>query len=173
MLNRQFYSLRRDSTSTGTRETSFVDLGHEIVPGRTAYPGLPQPQLTSYLTHERSKEIYAPGYSFHIGKLCLVGSTATYIDVPFHAFPGGHDLTALDLRQVADVPATVVDTSELEIRPERFDGPELRGRAVLIRTEWSRYWGLETYSRGNHPHLSAESARLLAASGASVVGFRG
>ncbi|MFG2600804.1 cyclase family protein [Streptomyces sp. NPDC048462] len=148
-----------------------MDLSHEIVPGATAYPGLPQPVLTSQVSREQSRETYAPGTEFHTGRLCLVGQTGTYLDVPFHRYADGYDLTALDLARVAGVPTTVIETDKQEISPECFSGCTLRGRAVLIRTGWSRYWGTDSYESGEHPHLSAASAALLADAGPALVGI--
>ncbi|MEQ4193365.1 cyclase family protein [Streptomyces sp. YIM 103828] len=153
---------------------AFADLSHEIVSGATAYPGLPQPELTSYLTHEQSRKSYDEGYQFQTSRLCMVGQTGTYLDTPLHAFPDGYDLSGLDLRRVAQVPACVVDTDEREISAAcfaRLGRRALEGRAVLIRTGWSRYWGTETYANGDHPHLTGEAARFLADAGPAVVGI--
>ncbi|MEE1930440.1 cyclase family protein [Streptomyces sp. TRM 70351] len=148
-----------------------VDLSHEITAGATAYPGLPQPELTDHVTREESRAAYAPGTEFHIGRLCLVGQTGTYLDVPFHRYADGFDLTRLDLAQVAGRSAVVIDTEERSITPAAFAGRPLRGRAVLIRTNWSRFWGMAEYGSGEHPHLSAEAARYLAAEAPAVVGI--
>ncbi|GAB2787798.1 cyclase family protein [Streptomyces daliensis] len=154
-----------------SRGTSIVDLSHEIVSGSTGYPGLPQPELTPYITHEESRELYDPGYTFSTGKLCMVGQSGTYMDVPFHAFADGFDLTRLDLRQVVNVPVTLIETDKQEIPPEVFAKADLTGHAVLIRTGWSRFWETEAYANGQHPHLSADAAKLLAEADPSVVGI--
>ncbi|MEV0275787.1 cyclase family protein [Streptomyces sp. NPDC050610] len=148
-----------------------VDLSHEIVAGATAYPGMPQPVLTDHISREQSREMYAPGTEFHLGKICMVGQTGTYLDVPFHRFADGYDLTALDLARVAGVPVTLIETDEQTISPECFEKADLRGRAVLIRTGWSRHWATDTYVNGQHPHLSAEAAALLAEADPAVVGI--
>ncbi|CAM5507759.1 cyclase family protein [Streptomyces xanthochromogenes] len=162
-------------TRTASRHTGsgavFVDLSHEIVPGATAYPGLPQPVLTDHISREQSRENYAPGTEFHLGMICMMGQTGTYMDVPHHRYADGYDLAALDLARVAHVPVTVVDTDQREIQPEAFAGAELTGRAVLIRTGWSGHWGTDTYGGGRHPHLSAASAALLAEAEPAVVGI--
>jgi kynurenine formamidase len=51
-----------------------------------------------------------------------------------------------------------------------FDGLEVGGRAVLIRTDWSRNWGNEAYLAG-HPFLTAGGAELLVARHAALVGI--
>lgn len=172
MANKSLSPRVTGAFTPGTAGAAFVDLSHEITSGSTAYPGLPQPELTAYLTHEQSRELYDDGYQFHTGQLRLVGQTGTYLDTPFHPFPDGYDLTRLDLRRVANVPATVVETDEQEIPADHFlEADNLSGRAVLIRTGWSRFWGTDTYGNGRHPYLSAEAAQLLAEAGASVVGI--
>ncbi|OEV08353.1 cyclase [Streptomyces nanshensis] len=155
----------------GRNGSRFVDLSHDIVPGSTAYPGLPQPSLTDYISREQSREMYAEGTEFHTAQLCLVGQTGTYLDVPFHRYADGYDLTRLDLNRVANVPAVVIDTDADEIPPSVFAGQTLTGRAVLLRTGWSRFWGMDAYQNGGHPHLSEESARVLADAGPAVVGI--
>jgi kynurenine formamidase len=41
--------------------------------------------------------------------------------------------------------------------------------AVLIRTDWNRYWGSEHYMC--HPYLSPRTAQLLIDNGASIIGI--
>jgi arylformamidase len=56
------------------------------------------------------------------------------------------------------------------IGPELFGRSELAGRAVLVRTDFSRHWGTEAYFT-EHPFLSAGSAELLAQAKPSFVGI--
>jgi arylformamidase len=46
----------------------------------------------------------------------------------------------------------------------------LRGRAVLVHTDWSRHWNTEQYFDGA-PHLTAEAARYLRDAGVALVGI--
>lgn len=161
----------RATSVNGRPGTSLVDLSHDIISGSTAYPGLPEPMLTDYISREKSREMYAPGTEFHTGRLCLVGQTGTYLDVPFHRYADGYDLTRLDLRQVVDIPVTVVDVTTKEITAEELMRNNIRGYAVLIRTGWSKFWRTELYSNGQHPHLSGEAARFLAQEGPTLVGI--
>ncbi|MFC7309259.1 cyclase family protein [Streptomyces monticola] len=171
MVNDSQSPRSRPTPGRTSPETEFIDLSHEIVSGATAYPGLPQPELVDHITREQSRDLYAPGTEFHTGRLCLVGQTGTYLDVPFHRYADGFDLTALDLRRVAHVPVRVIDTDKQEISVDCLDGADLTGQAVLIRTGWSRHWGTDTYGNGQHPYLSAEAARFLAGAAPSVVGI--
>jgi kynurenine formamidase len=56
------------------------------------------------------------------------------------------------------------------IGPEVFEGRELAGRAVLVRTDFSRHWRTEAYFT-DHPFLTAASAELLTQAKPSMVGI--
>ena len=46
------------------------------------------------------------------------------------------------------------------IGPEAFDGIEVRGKAVLVRTGWDAHWGTPRYLSGN-PFLTADAAARI------------
>ena len=98
--------------------TRIVDLSHVIEDGMVTYPGLPAPQVADWLTREASRERYAPGVEFHMGRIDLLGNTGTYLDTPFHRFADGHDLSAVPLEAVAGLPGIVVDATGPAIGPE-------------------------------------------------------
>lgn len=146
-----------------------VDLSHEITDGMTTYPGLPVPVIGDHLTREAAIEVYGEGNTFHIGLVTMCTNTGTYLDVPFHRYADGHDLTGLPLERVAAVPAVCLDRrGEATIELEDLDG--LAGHAVLVRTDHSARWGTPAYVE-DHPHLSAASAERLAAAGVACVGI--
>jgi arylformamidase len=150
----------------------FLDLSHTISHGMTTYPGLPGPIICDYLSRERSRELYAPGVEFQIGKIEMVANTGTYLDSPFHRYADGEDLSGLALESLAELEAVVVnapDGAARAIGPSAFEGVELAGRAVLVRTGWDRHWGTERYLSAN-PFVTREAAELLAAAGARLVG---
>jgi kynurenine formamidase len=148
----------------------FLDLSHTIERGMTTYPGLPGPVICDFLSREASRERYAPGVEFQIGKIEMVANTGTYVDAPFHRFAGGKDLAQLPLESLAGLEALVVRGTGRPIGRDAFAGREVRGRAVLVRTGWDVHWGTPTYLDG-HPYLTAEAAEYLAASGAALVGI--
>ena len=151
---------------------SYLDLSHPIRDGLVTYPGLPAPVITDHLSREASRSRYAPGYEFHIGRIDMIANTGTYLDTPFHRFPGGHDLAGLDLARVVDLPAVVVDgAAEGPIRSSTFAGLDLAGRAVLVRTGWSRHWATEAYGDPSHPGLDGGAAAALVAAGVALVGI--
>jgi arylformamidase len=151
---------------------TIVDLSHVLEDGTITYPGLPAPVISDHLSREASRQRYAPGYEFHIGRIDMVANTGTYLDTPFHRYPDGHDLAGLDPARVVGVPGIVVDAGEdQEISSTRLDGHDVAGHAVLFRTGWDRHWGTERYGEPDHPYLSVAAAERLAEGGAAVVGI--
>lgn len=149
-----------------------IDLSHPISDGMITYPGLPGPVLSDHLSRDASRERYAPGYEFHIGRIDLVGNTGTYLDTPFHRFPDGHDLAGLDLARVVDVPGVVVDAPATgPVGADVFAGLDVAGKAVLVRTGWDRHWGDDHYGDPSHPGLDGPAAEALAAAGPALVGI--
>jgi arylformamidase len=147
-----------------------IDLSHTVEHGMVTYKGLPAPLICDFLTRERSREIYAPGTEFHIGRIDMVANTGTYVDSPFHRFADGKDLAQLPLESLAHLDAVVVATAGRAIGPEVFRGVAVRGRAVLVRTGWDRHWREDAYFE-DHPFLTRDAAERLAAEGAAFVGI--
>jgi len=149
----------------------FVDLSHTIFDGMVTYPGLPAPTIGTHLSREAAEELYAPGVTFQIGQIDICTNTGTYIDVPFHRFADGHDLTELALERVADVPAVCIDavgTRAIDLDPAALVG--LAGHAVLIRTDHSRHFGTDAYAV-DHPFLTAVAATALVDAQVACVGI--
>jgi len=152
----------------------YVDLSHEIVDGMLTHPGIPGPAISTFLSYEDSKARYAPGTTFAIGRIDLVANTGTYIDTPAHRFEARADTADLALASVVDLPGVLADCLEQAsagraIGPEAFDGIDVAGRAVLVRTGWDRHWGTPEYLAG-HPFLSGPAAAWLVAAGAIAIG---
>jgi kynurenine formamidase len=150
-----------------------IDLSHTVEHGMVTYRGLPAPLICDFLSREDSRRLYATGTEFHIGKIEMVANTGTYLDSPFHRYADGKDLSQLPLESVADLDAIVVrapDESGRSIDAGAFRGLELRGKAVLVHTGWSRHWRTDQYFEG-HSFLTAEAAALLRDEGAALVGI--
>lgn len=154
-----------------SRDFELIDVCHSIEDGMITYKGLPAPVITDHLTREASRDVYAPGTEFHIGRIELVANTGTYLDTPFHRYARGRDLADLDLYSIANLEGVVVRRQETEIGAEAFSGLEIKDKAVLIHTGWDRHWRTEEYSSGNHPFLTADGANHLAKNGATLVGI--
>lgn len=147
-----------------------VDLSHEIHDGLVTYPGLPAAVVGTHRGHEDAVAGYAPGTSFHIGRIEMVANTGTYLDTPFHRFADGADLAALPLASVAALPGVRVRAAVPVVEPARLPAGDLRGRAVLFETGWSRHWGTPRYFEG-HPFLAGATAEALVERGAALVGI--
>jgi arylformamidase len=147
-----------------------IDLSHTIEHGMITYKGLPAPIVCDFLTRERSREIYAPGTEFHIGRIDMVANTGTYVDSPFHRYADGKDLSQLPLESLAQLDALVVDAPARATGPEAFRDLDVRGRAVLVRTGWDSRWRTDAYFEG-HPFLTRSAAEWLAGHGAALVGI--
>jgi kynurenine formamidase len=149
-----------------------MDLSHVIEHGMTTYPGLPGPLICDFLSREASRARYAPGVEFQIGKVEMVANTGTYLDAPFHRYPGGIDIAGLPLASLARLEAIVVRArgAGRAIGPEAFAGRDIAGRAVLVRTGWDVHWGTSAYLSG-HPFLTDAAAKYLVNGGAALVGI--
>jgi kynurenine formamidase len=153
-------------------ERRLIELSHPVHEGMPAYPGLPGPEIRDYLSREASRANYAPGTEFQIGRITMVANTGTYVDAPFHRYAEGVDLATLPLERVADLDGLVVDVRDAgrEIGPDRLVQHQLTGRAVLLRTGWSRHWGTDAYSSG-HPFLTRSAANHLVDARPALVGI--
>jgi arylformamidase len=152
--------------------TRFVDLSHTIHDGLVTYPGLPAPKISEYLDRATSRDRYASGTEFSIGRIELVANTGTYLDAPYHRYEDGRDLAELPLETLADLPGIVVRAPRgvRAIGREVFAGRELEGRAVLVDTGWARHFGTPAYGSG-HPFLTRAAAELLVERGAVLAGI--
>ena len=149
----------------------FVDLSHTLSDGLITYPGLPAPVITDFLSREESKQRYAAGTTFQIARIEMVANSGTYVDAPSHRWETKHDVAALPLESLADLEGIVVDARNAgRAIDERVFRRDVRGRAVLIRTGWSRHFGTPAYGSG-HPYLTAAAARALVEGGAALVGI--
>ena len=156
------------------RDYRLVDVSHTVEDGMITYKGLPPPVITDHLTRERSRQIYAPGTEFQIGKIEMVANTGTYLDSPFHRYEDGTDLAGLDLCSLANLEGLVVRKVSVEergITPAALIGLDVKAKAVLFHTGWDTRWRTESYSDGTHPFLMADAAAYLAQSGAALVGI--
>ena len=137
------------------------------------YPDLPEPVVDVNLTYDGSHERYHGKAEFFIASLHLCGNTGTYVDSPVHRHRGAADLSVLPLERLADLETVVVDCSAADraIGAEALAEVEVRYRAVLIRTDFSRYWGTPEYFAEPNPFLTAAACELLVRQGALFVGI--
>src|SRR5438445_5612784 len=131
------------------------DSRHALQHALITYKGLPAPIICDYLSREQSREHYAPGTEFHIGKIEMVANTGTYLDSPFHRFEHGKDLSQLPLTSLAGIEGMVVRVkgAARAITGDALAGLDVRGKAVLIETGWDKHWRTDAYFEG-HPFLT-------------------
>ena len=150
-----------------------IDLSHRIEHGLITYKGLPAPIICDFLSREQSRQHYAPGTEFQIGKIEMVANTGTYLDSPFHRYQDGKDLSQLELSSLADLDGIAVrgkGKADRGIDADAFRHLELRGKAVLVETGWDAHWRTDQYFEG-HPFLTKDAAQFLADGGATLVGI--
>lgn len=150
-----------------------IDVSHSVEHGMITYKGLPPPVISDHLSRLESRNHYAEGTEFHIGKIEMVANTGTYIDSPFHRYAEGQDLSTLPLSHLADLEGLVVRhaaTSGREIDTNAFIGLKVKNKAVLIDTGWAKHWRTDQYAEG-HPYLTRAAAQFLVDRGAALVGI--
>jgi arylformamidase len=149
-----------------------IDLSHAITDGMATYPGIPGPELSDFLSRETSAERFGD-IRMHIGKVCMITNTGTYVDVPFHFYEDGQHLGEVGIDRLADLPGVVVDAtirSGRAITPDFFSGIVVEGKAVLVHTGWDVHFGGEAYGT-EAPFIPRESIALLLERGAALVGI--
>ena len=163
----------RENTSLVRSNARVVDLSHTIENGMVTYKGLPAPIVCDHISHLQSRTSYARGTEFQIGRINMVANTGTYIDTPYHRYPGGTDLSTTPLPSMAQLPGVVVRAAGFEGRAiewTTFAAIDLFGRAVLVHTNWDRHWRTDQYFEG-HPFLTEAAATYLRDRGAALVGI--
>jgi arylformamidase len=148
-----------------------IDLSHTVEHGLVTYKGLPAPIICDFLSREDSRSHYTGGTEFHIGKIEMVANTGTYVDSPFHRFADGIDLSELPLESLVDLKGVVVRAQNIgrAISSQAFKGVDVKGKAVLIHTDWACHWNTEQYYEG-HPFLTKDAAEFLVEAGSAFVG---
>ena len=152
----------------------FIDLSHTVEHGMITYKGLPAPIICDYLSREDSRGRYEPaGTEFQIGKIEMIANTGTYIDAPFHRYADGKDLSELALEKLANLEAIAVRAdfkNGIEVGKNFFESIPVKGKAVLVNTNWSKFWRTDAYFE-NHSFLTEEAAIYLRDNGAVLVGI--
>lgn len=175
ILNKQIIQEphKRKPKAKPTGNTKYIDLSHTIENGLVTYKGLPAPIICDYLSRADSRKHYQEGTEFQIGKIEMVSNTGTYLDCPFHRYENGKDLSEILVEQVTDlegIKISVLYERSLAIELSHVMGHEVRGRAVLLHTDWSKHWNTEAYFEG-HPYLTEEAAAYLRDCGVKLVGI--
>jgi len=153
--------------------SGYIDLSHTVYDGLVTYKGLPAPIICDYLSREASRERYAPGTEFQIGKIEMVANTGTYVDCPFHRYADGKDLAQVALEAFADLDGLLVHADyrkDLAVTAAAFKDLNLADKAVLVHTGWAERWATDAYFESN-PFLTEDAAVYLRDKGARLVGI--
>lgn len=151
----------------------YIDLSHVIEHGMITYNGLPAPIICDFLSREKSKNFYAEGTQFQIGKIEMISNTGSYIDTPFHRYEGGKDLSEIIIEKLVSLEALTIQAdyrNGIEIGKRFFENKKLAGKAILIHTGWSNFWRTDAYFE-NHPFVTEEAAVYLRDQGVVLVGI--
>ena len=105
----------------------YIDLSHTIFDGLVTYKGLPAPHICDYLSRVDSAKFYEEGTTFQIGRIDMVANTGTYIDCPFHRYENGRDLSAIELKEIVNLPGVLINAEDqTEIDASFFQTVEVR-----------------------------------------------
>ena len=148
----------------------FIEVSHKIEEGMETYRPLPPPKVEVLNDYDASR--YQGKSEFLIASLHICGNTGTYVDSPRHRYRGGVDLAGLPLERVAALEVVVVDATRVgrAIDAGALPSGSLEGKALLVRTDFSRHWRTESYFKDN-PFLTADACRALVDAGAAFVGI--
>mgnify|MGYP005834067983 CR=1 FL=1 len=150
-----------------------IDLSHTVAPGMPLFsPGAPSPRVTAWMSHAQAAQSGRyEGCTCEITEVQMLTSIGTYLDSPYHFFPGRPSIEALALEQVV-LPGVVVDCAGVGARepigPGALDDVDVAGKAVLFHTGWNRFWGEPAYHE--YPYLTGETAAALRDWGAKLAG---
>jgi kynurenine formamidase len=149
----------------------FIELNHVIEDGMMPYPGLASPRVSAVLDHAASRPRFKDQAEFYLGRVEMDCNIGTYLDSPFHRYPEAEDLSHVPLERLASLPGLVLHALPGSSRAVTLNCTEeaLRGRAVLVRTDWSERWGTPRYYEPG-PYLSQESIELLLRAQPALVG---
>jgi arylformamidase len=135
------------------------------------YKGLPPVHICDYLSRQASVPLYEEGTTFQIGRIDMVANTGTYMDCPFHRYEKGRDLSEIQLNEIVNIPGVLIDASGQQVMDvSSFSSIEVRGKAILVFTNWAKHFNTPVYYSG-HPYLTEAAAVFLRDEGALLVGI--
>lgn len=150
-----------------------VELSHTIHPDIPLFSqAAPRPGLEPWMSHQQAAESGRyEGCTCELSQAKFITSIGTYLDSPYHFHPAKGSIETLPLEKLV-LPGIRVDCPEAKpgqpINPDLLEGLDLKGKAVLFNTGWSRYWGEPRYH--DFPFVSEDTALALIEKGASLAG---
>jgi kynurenine formamidase len=134
-----------------------TDLTHVICDEMPVFPGSERPIVEKVAILEKD--------GFRESKITMYSHIGTHIDAPAHVLEKGLYLDDLDIGHFIGNAVILdfshwngisIDVESLKNYKEKIRNVEF----VIIKTDWSKYWGTERYYR-DFPFLSEESAKWL------------
>lgn len=143
---------------------AYIELNHPLASGMQTYPGLSEVEI--YKTAPRYKN------GALIDGIKFLGISATYIDAPYHADEQGMKISDYPLEKLVNLPVVVISLAKNSgvFDLSDFSGKDVKGKAVLLHTGKSRYFGQPEYAK-NPPYLTTRAARWLIDHHAALVGI--
>jgi kynurenine formamidase len=150
-----------------------LDLSHTLEPNMPRFSSFNEPYVQPVWTHAESAELGYQDTTCEVTEVRFVTSIGTYLDSPYHFDPNGADISQLDLEQLV-LPGMVLDlrdwaAPDTPLPTEALDGLDVDGKALLLYTGWSDYWGHGQYYQ--HPFVPREMASRLSAMRPVLVGI--
>lgn len=160
--------------------TKYIDLSHDFedqMPGfklKNEDGSLTQytAHIHPFLTHEQTKPKFQGKCSFEITEITFQTSVGTYLDSPYHRFPGERDISQIEISEVIrdGVVIDVRGMGEFEAVTEKVipSKTDLKNKAVLFNFGWDQHWGTDEYQ--SYPFISEDVIDLLISRGVKLVG---
>jgi kynurenine formamidase len=153
---------------------TFLDLSHTIEPGMSRFPSFDPPYIGAVWTHtDAAAQSHYRETTCEVTEVRFVTSIGTYLDSPYHFDPDGADISQLDLSQLV-LPGLALDlrdraAPDTPLGADVLDGLDVKGKALLLCTGWSDYWGGDKYYQ--YPFVSRGMAERLRELRPALVGI--
>jgi len=148
--------------------SKIIDLTHPITSGMGVFPGDPE---VSFEQHHAIKDI-----GYNVTRVCTGTHSGTHIDVPHHCMYSDHTVDKIPLdavvgwAEVLDLsdkgPNSEITAADLDVYADRVG----EGARVLLRTNWSKQWGKESFF-SEFPGITEAGAMWLTARKVKLIGL--
>jgi len=134
-----------------------IDLSQLLHAEMPVFPGAPQPQFQQIARVETN--------GFRVANATMNYHVGTHMDAPAHMIANGKTLDAFSVDHFVGKAAIInfanlsSETITLEAI-QKYEPILHQIEYLLLKTEWSKYWGSEQYFK-NYPTLTPEAAKWL------------
>jgi kynurenine formamidase len=152
---------------------TLLDLSHTLEPDMPRFSSFDAPHIDALWTHGDAAGRGYQDTTCEVTEVRFVTSIGTYVDAPYHFDPQGADVSQLTLSQLV-LAGTVLDlrgraAPSSPLPSDALDGLDVEGKALLLFTGWSDYWGEDQYY--HHPFVGWEMADRLRQMRPALVGI--